>query len=242
MKPAKLDLPTIWRGCDWGPVTMKWKDADGNPINLSGWQPKAQSINIDLKPVITDVGQGITVMQLSRIDTAYLRLGVEGWDWIWERTSQQYRFPPFLSGKVAIREPLTSTNGSQPIVPPPDNDNLADAILIEGEAGSVEGTTVGSTRQPNEPSGDNSVWYKWTPNRHKLALMNLGMNWLTIEIYGPTGSSFGDFRDITLIATSSGNPSAVSWMATVNVTYFIRIYKRTRTSAFNLVWSMQLPR
>jgi|SRR5215471_1159729 len=238
MKPAKLDLPTIWRGCDWGPVTLKWKDVDGNPINLDGWQPKAESINIDLKPSITSSSGGVTVMKLSHVDTANLRLGSEGWDWIWEKLDTQYRYPPFLAGKVVIKEPLTSANGNQPIVPPPDNDNFADAQLIEGENGSVSGTNVGSTRELNEPPGDNSVWYKWLPDRDKQALMSIGMNWLTIESYISPG---GGIPNLRLIATSSGNPSAIYWIAHRNTWYYIRLYKRTRTSAFNLIWSMRIP-
>src|SRR5262245_47068897 len=51
------------------------------------------------------------------------------------------------------------------------NDYLADAGSIEGVTGSVRGTTVGSTLEPNEPdhgardadgTAGNSVWYRWT--------------------------------------------------------------------------------
>jgi hypothetical protein len=116
MKPAKLDLPTIWRGCDWGPVTLKWKDADGLPIDLTGWQCRAQSLNIFLGAAITDITGGVTTMTLSKEETALFNLGVESWDWIWEHFDSgglvDYRYPPFLSGKVAIKESQTGTNGA----------------------------------------------------------------------------------------------------------------------------------
>jgi hypothetical protein len=120
MKPGPLDLPTIWRGCDWGPVTLKWKDKNGQPINLSGWYPVAQSLKINLNPTITDVGQGETQLALSRVQTSKLRLGVENWDWIWQRIQGQYRFPPFLAGKVAIKDPVSPTLGDAPPFIPPD--------------------------------------------------------------------------------------------------------------------------
>jgi hypothetical protein len=113
MKPATLDLPTIWRGCDWGPVTLKWKDANGQPINLAGWQCRAQSLNIFLGAVITDRAHGVTTLSLSKGETALFKLGTEKWDWIWERTNGSYRFPPFLSGKVQIKDPVTAT-GTDP--------------------------------------------------------------------------------------------------------------------------------
>jgi hypothetical protein len=131
MKPARLDLPTIWRGCDWGPVTLKWKDANGQPISLAGWQCRAQSLNIFLGASITDRPGGVTIMSLDKGETALFRLGVESWDWIWEQVNNHgvvtYRFPPFLSGKVQIKDPVTKA-GIDPLSPeipngtePPDS-------------------------------------------------------------------------------------------------------------------------
>jgi hypothetical protein len=45
----------------------------------------------------------------------------------------------------------------------PANDNFADAIVLTGEVGGVGGTTVGASREPNEPDYFGaSVWYRWT--------------------------------------------------------------------------------
>lgn len=116
MIPGALDLPTIWRGCDYGPVVLKWLDTNGDGIDVTGWTPKANSINIDLQPVIIDPQKGVTSITLSRIDTANLQLGVESWDWFWQLNGSPptYRFPPVLSGKVEIRQPKTSLNGQGP--------------------------------------------------------------------------------------------------------------------------------
>jgi PASTA domain len=45
----------------------------------------------------------------------------------------------------------------------PVNDNFADATVLTGDVGGLGGTTVGASREPNEPEyvGD-SVWYRWT--------------------------------------------------------------------------------
>lgn len=116
MQPGPLNLPTIWRGSDWGPVILKWKDQNGNPINLNGWTPRAHSLNIDLNPQIVDPGNGVTTLSLTAAQTSDAILGVESWDWIWERIGPpSYRFPPFLSGKVPIKQPQTNgVNGGQP--------------------------------------------------------------------------------------------------------------------------------
>lgn len=109
MKPGKLDLPTIWRGCDWGPVILKWKDQNGDPINLSGWQARAYSRNINLHAQITDYAGGVSQLILGNDLTKGMRIGREKWDWIFERLPPgNYRFPPFLSGYVIIADPATT--------------------------------------------------------------------------------------------------------------------------------------
>lgn len=120
MKPGKLDLPPIWRGCDWGPVIFKWKDQNGDPLDVSQWQAVVQSLNINLNPSITDGPNGVTQIALTRAQTSVIKQGVEAWDWIWQRPQGTYRYPPFLSGKVEIKEPVSGTNGSLPPALPPD--------------------------------------------------------------------------------------------------------------------------
>lgn len=118
MTPGKLDLPTIWRGCDWGPVTLKWKDQNGDPIPLTGWAARAYSLNVNLNARITNYALGYTELALDRNQTAALKLGTERWDWIFERVAGQYRFPPFLSGRIIVRDPVTTI---PPEIPPSPN-------------------------------------------------------------------------------------------------------------------------
>lgn len=333
MKPGKLDLPTIWRGCDWGPVVLKWKDVNGDPANLSGWQIVAQSLNIDLNPSITDVESGETHLSLTKDDTAELKLGVESWDWIWQ--DENYRYPPFLAGKVEVKEPVSGTNGSSAPIPPnipqaiaassilnnrftanwlaadralgyrldvshsptfvgfvpgfqnldvhnvtsfpvtglspttvyhyrlraynhggttqnsnvihvttlepppPVNDNFADNIVLQGLAGSKAGTTLGATRETAEPSGENSVWYRWrnpsSPISSAWRLEN-GIN--KISVYkGDT------LATLVLVASSVGSPPALTFIAGAdpNISFYrIRIHRNTGTGPFTLHWSYSI--
>ena len=41
-----------------------------------------------------------------------------------------------------------------------------------------------------------------------------------------------------LFMNTSGSPSEVTWTAVQGTTYRIRLYKNTRTSAFNLLWTL----
>lgn len=108
MNPAPFDLPTIWRGCDWAAVTLKWKDANGDPFNLLGWFPIAWTSGFSLNAVITDSPQGITQIKLSASETAILKLGVYQWNWIWEHpAAPSMVIPPLLAGKVEVKNPIT---------------------------------------------------------------------------------------------------------------------------------------
>ena len=66
MTPGKLDLPSIWRGCDWGPVTFTWKDQNGDRIDLSGWIPKVFAISFSLGAQVQDPSHGVTTLSLTR--------------------------------------------------------------------------------------------------------------------------------------------------------------------------------
>lgn len=109
MKPGRVDLPPIWRGSDYLPIVFRWKDGNGNPFNLTGWLPFAQSTNINFNPVITDPVNGVTQFSLSSAQTGATRLGIESWDWIWlqANVTPNITYPPILSGKVEIKDPTS---------------------------------------------------------------------------------------------------------------------------------------
>ena len=107
MKPGKLDLPTIWRGCDWAAVTLNWKDQNGNPFDLTGWTPVAHSVNINLNAVVTDAVNGVTQISMTAAQTGSLALRQEAWDWIFQNINGQVS-PPLLSGTLTIKEPISA--------------------------------------------------------------------------------------------------------------------------------------
>jgi hypothetical protein len=129
---------------------------------------------------------------------------------------------------------LTNTGGRYCAHPPP-NDAFADAILLTGANGTVNGTNVHATTEAGEPLGENSVWYNWTAPNNGEAHFQIGMDWLKIDVF--TGAAI---NALTPVATSSGSPSAVTWTAVQGTTYRIRLYKSTRMSPFNLLWSLQV--
>lgn len=111
MKPGKYDLPTIWRGCDWLPITIIWKDGDGNPVNLNGKTPFVKTNGgFNLNPGILDAANGVTVLSLPKSYTSDIPVGDQQWDWIWwENYPNGVKYPPFLFGTVPVREPKTDS-------------------------------------------------------------------------------------------------------------------------------------
>lgn len=112
MKPGRVDLPTIWRGCSYAPIFFHWKDHDGQPFDLSGYRAMASARSFDFNLVITDYRKGIVRMNLYASRTNKLKLGTEHWDWIWINNITGSVTPPLLSGSVEIKQPLSE-------IPPP---------------------------------------------------------------------------------------------------------------------------
>jgi hypothetical protein len=106
MLPAKINLPVIWRGCDWAATTFRWKNADGLPINVSAWTPFVETEDFSLNPVKTDPTGGTVSLSLTKEQTATLKLGVYSWDWIWQ--SNGSRLPPLIGGRVEVKQPTTT--------------------------------------------------------------------------------------------------------------------------------------
>ena len=108
MKPAKLDLPTIWRGCDYGPIILNWKDANGLVFNLAGWVPIAWTSGFTLAALVTQADQGITQIALTNEITSTLKLGVYQWNWVWENIgTTSFIYAPTLAGTVEVKNPIT---------------------------------------------------------------------------------------------------------------------------------------
>ena len=68
-----------------------------------------------------------------------------------------------------------AASGSASAKFPPPNDNFADAVVITGQSGQVQGTNVGATSELGEPQHGYgyglSVWYRWTAPSTGLATL-----------------------------------------------------------------------
>lgn len=122
MRPARVDLPTIWRGCDWGVVTIIWKDKNGNPFNLTGWRVRAETNQMDLNAAVTDPVNGTTQLSLTKDQTANLRLGQFSWDLVFGYGSPvTVIVGPLLAGSVTVKQPISLGilgGGDQPVPTP----------------------------------------------------------------------------------------------------------------------------
>ena len=80
-----------------------------------------------------------------------------------------YTFTVVAANANGTSQPSPPSNAVTPTAPPaPANDLIANAQVISGDSGSVNGTNVGATLETDEPEpfgnvGGSSVWYVWTP-------------------------------------------------------------------------------
>jgi hypothetical protein len=108
--PANLDLD-IYQG-DPFELRLQWEDADGDPINQTGFTFAAQvrryessnaiaaSFDVDM----TNASTGIVLLTLSAEDTAGLQAGPYRWD------AQKDGAPyTFLAGEVTVTAQVTRT-------------------------------------------------------------------------------------------------------------------------------------
>ncbi len=117
--------------------------------------------------------------------------------------------------------------------PPPPNDNFANAQVITGTSGTVNGTNAFATKEAGEPShspdenpGGKSVWYRWTaPGSGTATLNTLGSNFDTLlAVY--TGSSVSALTPITKnddVDPGVVTISTVQFSAVAGTTYQIAV-------------------
>jgi hypothetical protein len=98
-------------------------------------------------------------------------------------------FVLFSSGKtIAAQDKADPLASGEPgvIASAPVNDNFANAAIISGASGQIQGTTVQATKESGEPrhggvGGGNSVWYQFTaPDSGNMRVYVQGASVLTI--------------------------------------------------------------
>jgi hypothetical protein len=120
--------------------------------------------------------------------------------------------------------------------PAPANDNFANAQDM-GQAPDVEvdGTTVGATNEPGEPSSQgDTVWYRWTsPKRTRVWIDNCGGGDSAFTVY--TGSALGSLTAVDENYEDSPRPEPCEdpvwhdrfeFVAKADTTYMIRVAAR----------------
>jgi len=127
-------------------------------------------------------------------------------------------------GTATSATSFTVTGGSVP------NDNFASGQVINGNAGTVNGSNVGATKEAGEPNhaggnaGGKSIWYYWTaPSGGPVTMDTVGSSFDTLlGVY--TGSSVAG---LTLVANSddsgTNNQSAVGFTAVAGTVYRIAV-------------------
>ncbi len=139
------------------------------------------------------------------------------------------------------------TVGVLAVLVPPANDALADAILVSGLSGTINGTNVNATAEPAEPihwnlSGTaSSVWYRWTAPATGLASIDtVGSSFDTVlAVY--TGSTFVNLARLTQDDDRGGNrTSLVSFSATAGTIYYLAIGGASSSArgTFRLNWQL----
>ena len=121
--------------------------------------------------------------------------------------------------------------------PPPANDNFANAQVITGCSGLVNGVNVGATREANEPThspdnvtGNRSVWYQWqAPSTGTVTFRTVGSRFDTVlAVY--TGSSLGS---LVLAAARDDDDSATDKTSTVTVSAIAGTTYRIAVDGYN---------
>ncbi|MCC5874643.1 MAG: trypsin-like peptidase domain-containing protein [Candidatus Sumerlaeia bacterium] len=129
-------------------------------------------------------------------------------------------------------------------IPEPPNNNFP-GQTISGASGQMDGTTLGSTRQPGEPehwsdSTAGSVWYTWTaPSSGEVTFETCEVASYDTATAVYTGSSVGELTLIARDADECNFRSRVTFTAQAGSTYRIAMSGyEDKTGTFRLDWFM----
>ena len=125
----------------------------------------------------------------------------------------------------------------------PPNDDFADAVVISGDEGSVDGTNDGASLEASDP-GDvsNSVWYRWTaPSTGPAAFKTCGSPFDTaIAVY--TGSALGSLTFVTYSDDACAVGSIARFEASAGTTYNVAVGGCCgEVGDFTLAWDRSPP-
>jgi PASTA domain/F5/8 type C domain len=136
---------------------------------------------------------------------------------------------------------------------PPANDDFATAAMIAGDSGTVAGTNVEATAEPNEPDhagypAQASVWYRWTASVDGIARLDTCTASFDTRLAVYTGSALPDLIEVASNDDSEdcgpgSTQSSLSFVARGDTTYQIAVDGfGGATGTFTLAWErMPLP-
>lgn len=119
----------------------------------------------------------------------------------------------------------------------PLNDDFEDAETITGDEGTVTGTTIGSSRQDQEPEWlSNTVWYTWTaPSTGPANFETCGSDFDSYVV-AFTGDEIGALTDVAYGDDACQYSTRMSFVATGGVAYRI-VVDGYGTGDFELSWN-----
>jgi hypothetical protein len=113
-------------------------------------------------------------------------------------------------------------------LPPPTNDNFANAQVITNTGSPINGTNISATLEPGETTlGSASVWYRWQAPTTGGVVLNYDtkINEMVVDVF--TGSSVNALTRVSgqssLCSFFSCNVLATSFKAIANTVYLIRV-------------------
>jgi PASTA domain len=122
----------------------------------------------------------------------------------------------------------------------PLNDNFTDAMVLAGDVGGVGGTTVGASREPNEPDYlSESVWYRWTAPSSGPATFETCGNAVYVEHSVFTGSTLETLTPTPRTYSFGACEVRIHFNATAGETYSIAVssYEGDGGGEFTLAWN-----
>jgi hypothetical protein len=161
----------------------------------------------------------------------------------WQRNGSDWSFNQTTSVTMDANHTMTAVYVTGTSTPP--NNNFANAQIISGTSGTVNGTNVGANKESGEPnhagnSGGASVWYRWqAPTTGAVTFTTTSSNFDTL-LAAYTGQSVSS---LTLIAANddfNGTlQSGIGFTAQSGVTYHVAVDGfGGATGSVLLTWNM----
>ncbi|MBW3625711.1 MAG: hypothetical protein KY468_20140, partial [Armatimonadetes bacterium] len=226
------------------------KDLVGN-VDIRDFNPNPQWTNtINLTTSIAVYGDGGKRLDKQAVVLPEAFLNEDLVKIRFSDTGRQEFQRAFLVG-VTARTQGKEVPVTRPEVTKPKNDNIADALVLQGNGGSVTGETHGATREESflgsnkGETGKRTVWYKWVaPYTADVAFRTFEPDFDTILRVSEAKGLNLDPNDFDLVKQDdnsgiNGVNSYLRFTAQQDRIYYISVdrYKRA-TGRFTLQWGM----